>query len=66
MALVSSRNVKNIVFKSFTNLLSRFAVHNFENESNEVFRLLEKLTKCFVKTNADSKFLYAESYDIKT
>ena len=57
MAIVLSRNVKNIVFKFCTNFLSRIVVHKFDNESKEVFRRLEKFTKCFVKTNADSNFL---------
>ena len=49
MGLVSSRNVKNIVFKSCNNFLSRFVVHKFENESKEVIGQLEKLTKCLAK-----------------
>ena len=57
MALVLSRNVKNIVFKSCTNFLSRIVVRKFENELKEVFRRLEKLTKFFIKANADLKFL---------
>ena len=57
MALVLSRNVKNIVFKSCTNFFSKIVVHKFENESKEVFRRLEKFTKCLMKTNADLKFL---------
>ena len=50
-ALVLSRNVRNIVFKSCTNFLSRNVVHKFENESKEVFRRLEKFTKCVIRTN---------------
>ena len=57
IALVLSQNVKNIVFKSCTNFLSRIVVHKFENESKEVFRRLEKVTKCLIKTNADLKYL---------
>ena len=57
MALVLSRNVKNIVFKSCTNFLSRIVVHKFENESKEVFPRPEKFTNCLIETNADLKFM---------
>ena len=57
MALVLSRNVKDIVLKSCTNFLSKIVVQKFDNESKEVFRRLEKFTKCFIRTHLNNNLL---------